>query len=755
MSWAVRARLGLALIAAAPLGAQQTVNWDRLATWDDSLEQVTDPSQLGDWRALAAAPGGEMATLRTTLWRLREAALRVDRGALAVAADNALVDRNRYPHIAMLDMALARTFLAFEVGRGAPLIGSGVREGEAYLDAAWRYLREGMQRDANLPSLRALAVHTLVVSGDRIIQDNAVTTLRILLRDRYPHPDILLAAARYQRQQLHHDSALTYLGRAGLAGGDPAVLALERAWTLMALGDSTAAEQAYWFGLERLTPAGRDLYRYDLEWFLDADSLAVFDAVPLADAGVWLRRFWRGRDAEAVNPIGARLLEQLRRRAYVLEHFRVTVPWRRTHFERVEYRFDPPRICTLAPPDKMYDRLGKQPTFAGDPRRRELLLDHRGVVYLRHGEPIERIGRVQADADEVIIARNESWLYLLTGFQRLLHFHGSQAVGTHTATTLRASLPANPQLYISRGNYLGIYAEAAMSLLPENRTVDNPECETAVLAAVDQSRQDVTLALRSDSDAPPLTTPWPATMKLHQVGDVAAGTSRVLLTYAVPTDFVERETARDGRAAFPIRLRIVGYDESTLRYIQIDTLQRIIMPAGYQGNWIGGWLELPFPVGHWLASALISQPRTSGSGPDTLGGATVRRPDLVVDGTPPLRVTDLVGGIAQGPSWRAPDGQDFPLNPMQVWAPKQPMQLYYEIHGLAADARFRTSVQILDGTGTARINVGTVADASGPVMAVRRVLDIAELREGSYTLRIRIESDGHSVERQLHFVVKE
>ncbi len=747
---------GLLLTSVAAASAQSSIDWNRLSAWDDSLEQVTDPGQLGDWRALAAAPGGEMATLRTTLWRLREAVLRVDRGALAVAADNALLDRGRHRQSALMDLALARSFVAFELGRGAPMVGSGVREGEAYIDAAWRYLREGMQRDATLPAMRDLAQHLLVVSGDRILHEDALTTMQIFLKDRFPHPDVLLTAARHQRHLGHPDSTLTYLGRAALAGGDPSLLALERAWTLMELGDSTAAEQAYWYGVEHLTPRGRELYRYDLEWFLDADSLTAFDAVPAVDTEAWLRRFWRGRDADAVNPIGARLREQLRRRVYVLEHFRLPTPWRRTQFERVEMTgFDPPAICRLAPPDNMYDLLGRQPMLAGDPRNRELLLDHRGVVYLRHGAPIERITQAKAGEESTLLARNESWLYLLTGFQRLLHFHGSLALGSHAATTLRSSLPADPELYASRGRYLQVYADAAVNLYEENRMTDYPDCEPAVVTAVEQAREDVSLAITTDTDGPPISTPWPATMQLHQVGDVAVGTSRVLLTYAIPTRVVERETARDGRAAFPIRLRIVGYDESTLRYIQIDTLQRIIMPAGYQGNWIGGWLELPFPVGHWLASALISQPRTSGSGPDTLGGATVRRPDLVVDGTPPLRVTDLVGGIAQGPSWRAPDGQDFPLNPMQVWAPKQPMQLYYEIHGLAADARFRTSVQILDGTGTARINVGTVADASGPVMAVRRVLDIAELREGSYTLRIRIESDGHSVERQLHFVVKE
>ncbi len=742
---------GLLLASWGHLVAQGGLNWVGLSAWDDSLEQVADPGELRGLRSRASAPGGDLANVRTTLWRLREAALRLDRGALSLAADNALLDMGRHQEAGLLRLALARTFVAFELGRGAPLAGGGVREGEAYVEAAWRYLREGLEREPTLESLRETIRRLLIVSGDRVMHDDERAAMRILLADQFPHPDVLLAAARYQRQVGHPDSAMYFLNRAALAEGDPALLALERAWTLMALGDSADAEDAYWRGVERMTPTGRELYRYDLEWFLDEDSLAVFDAVPLAGVADWLRSFWRGRDVDAVNPIGARLREQLRRRVYVLDNFRLPTPWRRTQFERVEmYGFDPPRPCSSPPPVDMYNLLGTQPTLAGDPRRRELLLDHRGVIYLRHGEPVERIGLAKVE-ESTLIARNESWLYLMRGFRRLLHFHGSMALGSHAATTLRASLPVDQDLYASRGLYMQGYADAAMALLPENRQQQVAECEGAVLEAVQQARQDVTLAISSDSDALPFSMPWPASLRIHHVGDPDAGTSRILLTYAAPTRLLKRVEARAGSDAFPIQLRIAGYDAATDRYVHIDTLQRLVLPAGYNGNWVGGWLEVKFPNGNWRVSATMSQAVEKGEA----GGAQEIRRKVPIDPTAPLRVSDPVAGIARGVSWIAPDGSEFLLNPTMVWAPRQPMQLYYEVYGIPDGTPFQTSIQVLEESdGTTKVDIRTTAESSGPAMVMRRTLDLSRLQEGTYTVRIQITAEGRSVPTQLTFTVK-
>ncbi len=733
------------LMAVAPAAAQQAIDWDRMTAWQDSLETVTDVVALRTLRATASEPGGREGQIRMSLLRLRQAVVRLDRSDLALAMENLLQDAHHQPNSGRIQYELARAMLQFDAVDLLPLNGGGMLEGEAYLEAAWRFLREGMRREPSLAPLRALVLITLVDAGDREIRADALAALAPFFNDSEPPADAWLIWARHQRRVGSPDSVLVALDRAAAGGGDPSVLSLERAWALMARGDTVAAAQAYWQGLDRLTSAGRALYRYDLAWIISDDSLAVFDAVPDADVVPWTRRFWAGRDVDAANVFGGRLREHLRRRVHVLTHYRQPVPWRRTHFERVEYGFDGIVDCVPRPPEGMYDRLGVQPALPGDTRHRELLLDHRGVVYLRHGEPARVVQWALPGKDDIRLARNESWVYFMAGRQRLLHFHASTAVGSFGPTTLRSHLVVHDDLYYSRGLVDPIYALAADALRDGSST-----CNVHVRAAIEAGMEDATLSLATDSDTGPITKRWNSILSAYRVGSVADGSSRLLVTLAAAVKDMTVVQTADGRVEVPIRMRITGYDARSDRYVQGDTL--IVGQADRlnRNQWLGLAFAVPLPAGQWTFSVQTTQEAVK----QETGGMSARLGDIDVPAAGRLWLTDPVAGRAGGVPWRAPDGVPFPLNPAMVWTPSQDLELYYEVQGLPEGTAFQTSIQVLrSGATRPQIEVRSTAESTGPRLVMRRTLDLRALQSGAWQVRIRITSGGSTIERGLSFQV--
>ncbi len=169
------------------------------------------------------------------------------------------------------------------------------------------------------------------------------------------------------------------------------MLNLERARTLRAVDDTATSRVAYWDGLDHVTPAGRQLYRMDLAWMLDPDSLTSFDNVPDDSLPVWMRRFWAERDAAAANLPGERLEAEVRRPGSTsLRTFASRIPWRRNQFHnQIEMLFEGISAC-VSNDKALYDLMVReQPSLPGDVRHREPLLDHRGLIYMHHGPPVK------------------------------------------------------------------------------------------------------------------------------------------------------------------------------------------------------------------------------------------------------------------------------------------------------------------------------------------------------------------------------
>jgi hypothetical protein len=669
------------------------------------------------------------------------------------------------------DYLQARLFLEYH-HHDVPVRNSvGAVEGEQHLDAMFRHLRSALVRDPDLVQARDLLVAITLSSADRTLRPAVRDAIANEVERGDPHPGALVVWARYLRAEGQHDSALATFDRAARLGFDPSVLGLERARSLTAVGRPGLAEDAYWDGVTQLTAAGRQAYRQDLGYILLADSLAAFDAVPDADVGGWLRRFWGERDAAVARDPGERLREHLRRWVYAFERYRLPAPWRIDFFTRVDLAFDDIRApCTGG--TNMYKSLPIEPVaLPGDPRATESLLDHRGLIYLKHGEPFAKAipplsSELEPERDlaqaggnpegqegnrlATSVARSEAWVYWIEGAWRVFAFRGSDALGRHAATTLSSYLPLlNPQGWLALAQMLPEYQAAANQLV--NYTGIQPKgCLPAINVAIGQQRADALVGIETDSDTPQIEQPWNAALRLFALGHDRDASGRALVTFAIPTDQVQGERLADGRLLWWLNFRVTAYRPADGLRVDLDTARTFAAAAPPSGGQLTGWFELPLGPGTWQVAVRVKERA------DPEGGAFALRRGLVIDRGSTLALSDVVTGRDDVAPWSAPDGP-FPVNALGTWPVGGEVGLWFEVRGLAAGDGYRTTMTVEPTGGRRGRNVTITTDdrASGPVTRVRKALGLQRLEPGAYDLTVTVEAGGQQATRVQRILVVE
>lgn len=677
----------------------------------------------------------------------------------------------RRPDWAWPAYAMAHAFLLLH-DLGAPVIQSaGTRDGEAHLQAMWRHLLDALRRDASFPRARVLLAQLTYPSGDRELMPGVAEALATEVARRDALPEALITWGRHLRGLRRFDVALGVFDAAHERGGDPSVLALEQARTLAGLGRSAEAVASYWRGADHLTPRGRDLYRQDLGWILLDDSLATFDTVPGGEVAGWLRRFWGARGAAALGDADDRIAEHLRRWAFVHREFRVPSPWRRRIYTRVDFGYDG-RLACIGSVTPFYERLPiKPPLLPGDVRADEPLLDHRALVYLKHGEPFAKVvppGSSETpmpDEPEFIardrygvatmasqVARTTIWVYWIEGEWRAFAFHASQALGGHAPTTLSSFLKGGAAAYEALARVMpGFRGTANRLTLAEQRITPPPtptSCEPEYTATVRRMRADADVAIDTDSDLPPMVAPWNAALHFFAIGHAAAGDGRALVTFAIPFRHLSADTLEDGRLLWPVTFHLVAFRHRDGARVQLDTTRSFTTSAVPDRGLLSGTLELPLADGTWQL-ALLARQRA-----DTLGGAYALHRRVVVDGGAGLSLTDVVTGRDDQPAWSAPDGP-FPVNSLGIWPEGGVVELWYEVRGVPEGEEYRTTLRVEPAEDRLRDNltVTTTDRGAGAVTRVRRSLGLQHLDSGRYRLVVTVEHGGTTVAREQEIVV--
>jgi hypothetical protein len=771
--------------------AQSPAERITLSSWDDALARCQTLTAVNQLDTHPAPISTAMNDLHTVLLQLRRAAVTGDRQLqeLALIRLDAVAAAHR--HWAWPEYLLARTFYEMNDSGTVLKVSAGVVEGEEYFDAAMRHLDAALTIDPGMAVARSLALANLVPEGDRELHGPERSVVRMLLKRANPEADAFLVAGRDARTRMQYDSALGLFHRGLAAGGDLNRLALEEARTLQALGDSAGSARAYWHGVERLSPTGRESYRHDLAWILAPDSLAVFDAVPGDSVATWLRDFWTRRDAAAANEPGERLQEHFRRWNYAFAHFRVDRPWRLNEFRRVELQFEGFDPC-VASDSELYDLLNReQPIHPGDPRHREPLLDHRGLIYIHHGAPYRVVynphtapeppgfaltnpplpaavaifddGKVPeptgADGcipDTVPVGAtgpNESWLYWFGGSWRVMNFRGSCALGLLAPTTLTSYLPVNSsaKAWSARADLTPEYAAAAEDLLYPKQRAIRPSCWDHVLPMIRVSRADADVATRSDSDTPFVPHVWDAVLQAFALGAEVDHSGEALLTFAIPFDSLHPTHRPDGATSYVVATRVVGYDLRSGRTFTVDSTRTFAAPrngAGALGH-LSGIFEFALDGGDWQIAVRMRQPG------DSIGAYALIAP-VHIDGHASLMLSDLALGESNGLAWTAPDGAPFPIAVLGAWRQGGSAELYYEVRGVPAGAEYQSVISVTSDESTAKIpaiRLSSTELGGGAVSTVRKSLGLAQLKPGSYHLTVTVTRAGSMATRSRELLV--
>lgn len=714
----------LAVAGPWPATAQSAAERGAIRALRDSLATVTDTASLGSLRrALTRAdPSGRadpVLALRLGMVDLRRSALGADPGFGSARDDFSRAARLRpdWP-LAWEGLALAERGRADWERTASRNLGSriGVRALERSLRASGRALDADPGFGA---AATAIADVALALREPAALETARRALARAARRAGGHDPSLLLARGRIERACDRADSALASFERYLASGRNRAVALLELARTGLAAG-RPRGEAAYYAGAALDDPVAVAGYRADLAAIAPESVLAEFDGARGEARARFLRRFWEDRDRLELRAPGERLREHFRRLGYARRHFALTIT-RRFYGRRDAYR-------------------------SGSTE-----LDDRGVIYVRHGAPTDRLRPFVFG-----LMPNESWRYRLADGDLVFHFSaGYDGDGggdlydyrlVASVLDLRGAADApRDQLLLSRHSLSPLYA----------RMLNWGPNGSARAAGRERELGGASIAAGTSSDSYERQYPRPLAahadlIAVGRTGKAALGQ----LVFAVADSAAGRPTA--GAAGFPVRARLVVVDDREHAVATLDTTltaRLTARPAGRAGRqrWLVGRAELVLPLGRWSWRAALETTRTTGV---VLPRDTV----LVTEGAEPgISLSEVAIGIPGASAvWVTRSGEAVPLTPFDRVAEGSAIGLYYELSGAVPGARYSHQIVVLRyhpdsprGDRTPVLALAYDAEATGSLVGVRRTVGLGRLRRGDYVVEVRVRGpDARTVSRR-------
>jgi GWxTD domain-containing protein len=532
-------------------------------------------------------------------------------------------------------------------------------------------------------------------------------------------PDVLLATARVERAAGHLDSAGVALERFLSAGGSRAVGLLELARTRLSEGREDAQAE-YYVGAASDDPEAVAGYRADLSMIASDSELALFDRAHGPARAEFLRRFWTDRDRLEMRAPGERIREHYRRLLHARRNFALTVS-RRYYGGADAYRTGGMEI------------------------------DDRGVIYVRHGEPAERLRPFVYG-----LMPNESWRFNRAEGDLLLHFsagYDSNGGGdlydyrlVESVLDLRGAEDASEdQLLLSRERFSAVY----------RRMLHWGPYGAARSRARERGIGRASIALGTETDSYELQFPD----TLHGVVDmvaVGAAGHRTLahLVFAIAGDGTRPEREPAG-VRYTVRVRAVASDEGGRPLADLDTTILFRPPAPLdRGQYLIGRAELPLPPGRWTWRAALQVG-------DSVG-IVLPRDTVRVASAGRLSLSDLALGIGGASArWEATPGDTVLLTPFDLFPEGAEVELYYEAGGAVPGTSYRHDIavyRVRGDLGTAErravVTLGFDEPASDTLVRSHRVLQLARLKPGRYLVEVKLSTaEGEVVGRRREFMV--
>jgi GWxTD domain-containing protein len=572
----------------------------------------------------------------------------------------------------------------------------GTRVGMGSLaEAVECFARAAALDTGSLPAIVALAEAAETLRDTALLATRVLPLLRAASRAP-PHPAVELARIRLERLVGHPDSSVRAASRYLERSADSARGLYERAWSRFVAGDE-GGDADYYTGAAFDDSATVAAYRADLALIATDAELAAFDAARGRARAAFLRQFWADRDRRDLRADGERLREHYRRLTYADRHFPLLTNRRRDHWT---------------------DLL---PT-------RTVRFDDRGLVYVRFGEPQLRVSTTTFGAGP-----NESWRYQRADGDLLLHF-GSQkggggdlqdyrlkpsvfALPFESATALELGVNARCPLYDGYCKILHWGPHGAARLAREERELVAASASVATSSDAFELRYPRSLG---------------ATVTAYTIGRVE-GKPLVHLVYAVP---VERPPGAPPGAALRLALRArVGIFDSAGRAVATaDSTTRVVLPPAEADRLDApGRLTLAVLPGSYRYRVALQVGDSAGR---VLPLEDLRVPESGIT----LALSDLALGVRNRSAvWSPAPGDTAFLAPAVSFRAEEPVELYYEVYGLAPGEPYRTRLTIRRGQH--RVSTTTTeGEAPDSIVRVTRTLSMTALRPGQHTLDVEIAS---------------
>ena len=733
------------------------------ARWDAPKDNPVE--RLGD--AYAELRLGALTTDRddlTTAWEHFDQVVRVHpdwpyaRLGLAKAALE--IYSRRYPMPAMYDDVVGGTHY------------------DGYVIEMKRLLKEEPTFE---PAISWLT-ETLGAEGDREEPGAVLALLRYAADSAgVTNPGIQLILARAARLKGDAPQSVRRVDAYLKEGGDEGVGDLEMARSLAWMGELENGAIEYMAGAQVQTNEARAAYRLDLSWVATTRELARYDSLPADSVGAWIGHFWGKRDVQELRPDGSRLQEHLRRWVFVSQHYRVLDPGRRTAYKRV---FVPATVggqpvdCLEDGQRSLDDYDYTEPARQGGYRTPERVFDHRAIVYMRHGEPLQQFGgAVDAVANQrgrLAMAaapaaapsppaapfagmnpslmepnpdRNVTWVYLIGGKLRVFTFLGHQALGINTPSALIVYTPPNVDVMLQLAAWSSAYSRLASqtqwnafsgSLIPGS-------CQKWFRDVVREQREDAAVAIRTDSYLRRFAKPLTTAIQFSAIGQPAEGTGKLLAVLAVRASELAAEPVEGDTSTvrFAVNVQMAVIDSLTGESVQIDTVRRFVTTRQLvrDGAWISFAAILALRPGLGEVRLAVSQDDDRGSMLSAAidpAGAGFSASDIVL------------GGETGSVPWQR-NGSTVMASAFSTYTVGDAVQLYYELYGLESGGTYRTTLS-LRRTGNIKFaSTVTFTDrAVGPTLASNRSLALNDAKPGQYELVITVEevATGRKVVRQ-------
>lgn len=585
----------------------------------------------------------------------------------------------------------------------------GSRVGLGTLERAADQYTRALRADIRyVPAALALAKLELSLLDTARLRDAAAVLDRAMAAMTDPPPDLLLASGQVARASGRLTAGANAFERYLASGHNRALALLELARAQLALGWRDG-ETAYYAGAALDDPAAVAGYRADLQLIAADSTLRQFDGMTGSRRAAFLHRFWTDRDHLELRREGERLREHYRRLLYARRHFPLTVS------RRYYGRYDAYRSGSAE-------------------------LDDRGIIYVRQGEPSDRLRPFIFGA-----MPNESWRYTRGDGDLLFHFSGGYDDNgggdlydyrlVESVLDLRGAADApRDQLILSRQSLSPIYS----------RMLNWGVYGAANQRARERNIGATSIAIGTTTDSHELRF----RRRLRVFADLIAvgqGGRGGLAHFVFGVSARSAAWRRNGDyVEYPVRVRLVALDRHDRAVATLDTALsvRLGKPLGNSEH-IVGRVEVQLPSGRWTYRAALQQG-------DSAGIVLPRNTVLVAhDGGHALSLSDIaLGSPGRAVAWLNDVGDRVLLAPASLFRERSEVQVYYEVRGATSDQNYRHAITIFRESGGqvqhSRPLVALSFDeaAVGSVIRSRRTVQLEGLRKGSYIVEVKITGPG-------------